>query len=146
VTAFEVLNALASLATAGGVGVAASQLVATRRQAVTSFEDSLASQYRSTIAHLPVEALLGDSINCVSDPALLAHFYRYFDLCNKQAFLYRQGRISDSTWNVWRDGILSNLTRPAFAAAWAEVTARAPDDFDYLRELCPPKQLEQSPK
>lgn len=113
-TALDVLGALASAATAVGVGIAASQLFATRRQAVAAFEDSLASQYRSIIERLPIEALLGEPIDGTLRSASLAHFYRYFDLCNEQAFLHKRGRISEQTWKTWKDGILSNLRRPAF--------------------------------
>jgi hypothetical protein len=40
--------------------------------------------------------------------------YRYFDLCNHQTLLHRQGRISDRTWEAWSAGIRSNLERPWF--------------------------------
>ncbi len=137
-TTLEVLSALASIATAGGVGVAAWQLFVTRQQAVTSFEDSLTSQYRALIERIPVEALFGEKLRPGDQAALLAHFYRYFDLCNEQAFLRKLGRISKKTWINWEDGIKTNMARPAFAAAWAEVAHRARGDFEHLRALCPP--------
>ena len=61
--------------------------------------------------------------------------YHYFDLCNEQAFLHNNGRISSKTWLFWREGIASNLARPAFARAWCEIAARANGDFSELREL-----------
>ncbi len=45
-TCLEILSALANIATAAAVGVAAWQLVLAKRQAVTSFEDSFAKEYR----------------------------------------------------------------------------------------------------
>ena len=75
--------------------------------------------------------------------SLLPHFYRYFDLCNEQAFLHDRGRISKSTWANWEDGIRTNMRRPAFVLAWAEVAARANNDFEHLRELCPPQMRER---
>lgn len=70
-TTLEVLSALASIATAGGVGVAAWQLFVTRQQAVTSFEDSLTSQYRALIERIPVEALFGEKLRPGDQAALL---------------------------------------------------------------------------
>jgi hypothetical protein len=137
-TPLELLSAVSNFATALGVAVAASQLFATRRQALTSFEDSLNSQYRAVIERIPMEALLGEPVRGAELIGLLPHFYRYFDLCNEQAFLFKRERVSENTWKNWEEGIASNLSRPAFAAAWSEIARRAPSDFDYLRALCPP--------
>jgi hypothetical protein len=138
-TLLDILSALSALATAIGVAVAARQLFMTREQATTTFEDSLSSQYRSLIDRIPVEALFGEVLKPETQTGLLPHFYRYFDLCNEQAFLQSEGRISAKTWANWKDGIQTNMTRSAFEKAWAEVAHRAKDDFEHLRTLCPPK-------
>jgi hypothetical protein len=138
----DALSALASIATAVGVAVAAYQLLVTRQQALTSFEDSLNSQYRVVIERLPLEALFGEPVPSGDIRALLPHFYRYFDLCNEQAFLHKHGRISMKTWRNWEEGIKTNMSRPAFAAAWSEVATRAKDDFEHLRQLCPPQAMQ----
>jgi hypothetical protein len=137
-TTLEFFGALSNIATAIGVGFAAWQLFTTRKQAATTFEDSLTNQYRTLIERIPVAALFGEKLDPQKQADLLSHFYRYFDLCNEQAFLHKEGRISDETWKNWKDGIISNLGRPAFADAWAQIAARAPGDFDHLRSLCPP--------
>lgn len=142
--ALEELGAISNVATAIGVGVAAWQLLASKRQAVTSFEDSLTSQYRALIEQIPLQALLGEAISEEDVRSALPHFYRYFDLCNEQAFLFRHRRVSRKTWENWQDGIRSNLGRPAFKRAWAEIAARAPSDFDHLRRLCPPAEWVRS--
>ena len=87
----EVLSALSSIATAVGVAVAAYQLFITRRQATTTFEDTLNTQYRQAIERLPIEALFGEKLKEQDQAELLPHFYRYFDLCNEQAFLFSLG-------------------------------------------------------
>jgi hypothetical protein len=134
----DFLSGLASIATAFGVGVAAYHLRATQKQAGTSFEDSLSSQYRSAIERIPLDALLGKPLNSDEFLAALPYFYRYFDLCNEQAFLYKHGRITEQTWRNWEEGIRGNLRRPAFSAAWDFIAEGAKDDFELLRELCPP--------
>jgi hypothetical protein len=62
-------------------------------------------------------------------------FYQYFDLTNSQIFLRQSGRISKKTWTFWAEGIETHLARPAFAAAWAEISRRAGNDFSELRRL-----------
>lgn len=136
-----VLSAVASIATAIAVVVAAWQLVLSQRQAVTTFEDSLSKEYRDLASKLPVKALLGDPL---SEEEFSRHFdelYHYLDLCNEQAFLKKSGRISEETWTFWRQGIASNLERPAFSRAWSEVAARSDGDFSELRELFPPRPM-----
>ncbi|UUC94470.1 hypothetical protein [Comamonas sp. C11] len=137
-TTLAVLSALSNVATASGVAVAAWQLFTTRQQAATAFEDSLKNQYRTLIARIPIEALFGEDIPEKKQTELLPHFYGYFDLCNEQAFLQKKGRISAETWENWKDGITGNMSRPAFARAWAQVAERASGDFEHLRTLCPP--------
>jgi hypothetical protein len=129
----DVFAAVGSVATAIAVGVAAWQLRISKRQALTQFEDHLAGQYRKIIQGLPVEAMLGEDLQGESYYKVLRTFYHYFDLSNEQAFLHRLGRISDATWDDWKDGILQNVQRPAFRRAWNEISARAPESFDDLR-------------
>lgn len=134
----EYLSAVASLATASAVIVAAWQLVLTKRQSVTTFEDLFAKEYRDLVSRLPTKALLGEPLN---DEEYEAHFdemYHYFDLCNEQVFLSKSGRISNETWIFWKDGIRTNLRRPAFERAWSEIAAKAKDDFSELKSIFPP--------
>jgi hypothetical protein len=138
-TYLEIFSALANIATAAAVGVAAWQLVLAKRQAVTSFEDSFAKEYRDLTSKLPTKALLGEPLN---DEEYSTHFdemYHYFDLCNEQVYLHKVGRISDETWKFWQDGIKTNFNRPAFERAWSEIATKANDDFSELKALFPPK-------
>ena len=134
----NILSALANVATAVAVMVAAWQLVLSKRQAVTTFEDSLAKEYRDIAATLPVKALLGEVLDDSVHIDKFDEFYRYFDLCNQQVFLRQSSRVSDRTWQFWQEGIASNLKRPAFSRAWSEVAARCNGDFAELRSLFPP--------
>jgi hypothetical protein len=126
---------IASIATAVGVFFAAFQLLHTRARAITTFEDSLATEYRGIIDRLPTEAILGESLSPEAQRKHLHDFYRYLDLTNNQVFLRKIRRISRKTWRFWADGIETNLARPAFAAAWAEINRRAGSDFSELRRL-----------
>ena len=132
------LTAISSLATAIGVFVAAWQLWLAHRQSITTFEDSLAREYRELAAKLPTKALLGEPLTEQEYREHFDEFYRYIDLSNEQAFLHQCGRIRSATWQFWRDGIASNLRRPAFRRAWSEVCSRAGSDFSELRAIFPP--------
>jgi hypothetical protein len=130
------IDLVASVATAIGVMVAAWQLALSKGQARTEFEDNLNMQYRGISRRLPINALLGDTLDPAEQQSALADFYHYFDLSNEQAFLRRQGRIRKRTWENWREGITQNLEKPAFAAAWKEITKRS-QSFNDLREFVP---------
>ena len=137
------ITAVGALATAGGVGVGARQLLESRRQALTTFEDKLASEYRALIRQFPADAFYTDRTVELTEE-LRGVFYRYFDLSNEQLYLARLGRISTNTDAQWRDGIRGNLTKlPSFQKAWDEVAAHVPDDFfEDLRALVPPRELQ----
>jgi hypothetical protein len=87
---------------------------------------------------LPIEALLGQTLDPEKRARALPVFFHYFDLCNEQGFLREQKRIRRQTWRDWEEGIRQNLGRPAFAEAWSLIAASAPDSFDQLRKICPP--------
>jgi hypothetical protein len=135
--ALDIIQASASVATAAGVLIAGWQLRLTKLQAVTAFEDQLASQYREIARRLPVQALLGEELDASALRAALPDFYHYFDLSNEQAFLYRRRRVRLHTWTEWREGIEQNMQRPAFDVAWAEISARSPESFTDLRIVLP---------
>lgn len=133
------LSDFASLATAAAVFFAAWQIWLTKKQSTTAFEDSLAKEYRELAANLPTKALLGDTLTDEEHSKSFDEMYHYFDLCNQQAFLADTGRISEGTWKFWKDGIRSNIRRPAFERAWSEIAARSSGDFTELRAITPPK-------
>jgi hypothetical protein len=56
-------------------------------------------------------------------------------LTNEQIFLRQVGRVRKNTWQNWRDGIKSNLSRPTFHRAWEEIKARSNGSFQELRRL-----------
>lgn len=129
------LGTLASAATAIGVCIGAWQIRLAKLQSITAFEDSIAKEYREIAATLPTKALLGEALTEEEHLQHFDEFYRYFDLCNEQAYLQKKKRITKATWEFWQDGIRGNLRRPAFSRAWQEISSRAPADFSELREV-----------
>jgi hypothetical protein len=135
---FLTLTDVSNVATAAAVAVGAWQLALAQHTSVTNFEDSFAKEYRELTARLPTKALLGDVLSDVEHIEYFDEMYHYFDLCNEQVFLQNIGRVSRKTWIFWKDGITSNLKKPAFDRAWSEIAARAKDDFSELKALFPP--------
>ena len=131
-------TAIAAGFTAWGAWAAVGQLRLLKQQSVTALEDTLGSEYRQLASTLPLPALLGEPLSDQQHATTLDEFYRYVDLCNHQIFLHDEKRVSDATWRFWEEGIRSNLKRPAFARAWAEIAGRANGDFGELRSMCPP--------
>lgn len=139
-SAFETIQTAASLATAGGVGIAAWQLLLSKRQSQSQFEDALAEQYRQITALLPLGALLGESLNEQELSNSLRTFYNYFDLSNEQAFLAANRRLRNETWTNWREGIEQHMNRSAFIQAWQRLAPYLDGSFDELKALLPKNQ------
>jgi len=109
------------------------------KQFKTNFEDSLSKEYRTIIKEIPIEALLGKELNENKFQDALPAFYSYIDLSNEEVFLRQNGRVSNKTWKDWKEGIQSNLKRPAFKKAWEHIKANDPKIFSELRKLENPK-------
>ena len=82
-----------------------------------------------------MEALLGRELTPDEAKEAREGIYFYVDLSNEQVFLRQNGRVSDAAWILWRDGIKSNLSRPAFEKAWKEFKIAVPNIFLELRRL-----------
>lgn len=131
----DIIEIVAFIATAIGVIFAAIQLHHSRAQAVTTFEDGFAKEYRELARRIPVRALLGVELTEEEKKEHLDEFWHYFDLCNEQIFLRQIGRISTETWVYWSDGISSNFRKPAFQWAWKELEDMKTTEYIELRRL-----------
>lgn len=125
----------ANVATAVGLIVVAVQMIWQASLERKQFEDGFAREYRDLIHVLPVEAMLGKPLDGTRRDESMTAFYRYFDLCNQQAFMHEKGRIGSEVWRDWAEGIRDNLKLPAFQEMWAEIKKCRPDSFHELRRL-----------
>jgi hypothetical protein len=122
------IQGLGSIGTAVGVIALFMQVRVSKKQALTTFEDTMTKQYREIAQEIPLKALLGEDLEDSKYVDALPWFFQYVDLSNEQIFLRQKGRVSKETWAQWRDGIRSNLRRPVFAKAWTEIKMRAPTE------------------
>jgi len=128
-------SAAGSIGTALAVLVAAWQVHKNTQQARTDFEDELSREYREVARSIPVKAHLGKQLGEEEFEQAFQMLYQYIDLTNEQIFLRMNGRVCKTTWKNWAEGIKSNLSRPAFAKAWAYIKEGAVGSFDELRRL-----------
>lgn len=136
---FQLFETLSHLAAVIGIGCAVYQLWLSRQQAITTFEDSMAKEYRELAQKMPTKVFYDwphcEGLTAEERRDAIDDFYRYFDLTNGQIFLRETGRVSQQTWEFWRDGIKTNMTRPAFVEAWGSIKSKAKLDFVELRLL-----------
>jgi hypothetical protein len=128
------ISAFAATVSACGVFFAFFQLLYMQRMADTQFADAMDREYRKLVGRLPTKALLGQELTEEEHKQYLDEFIHYTDLSNEQVYLRQRKRVSLPTWQYWCDGIRSNVNRPAFARAWAEVKAGT-ENFAELRRL-----------
>jgi hypothetical protein len=137
----NLVQAGASVATVVLVFLVWQQITLARKQATTTFEDSLSEQYRRIMESIPTDIWLGSELRTLDDgerSRCRDAIYRYIDLSNEQAFLHDKKRITDDTWIQWREGIKHNLRLPAFEEVWMEVKEKCPASFKELRALHSP--------
>jgi hypothetical protein len=134
-TPSDLIQTIASAATALGVLLAAWQLGHSKQQSQSQFEDSFAEQYRQISNALPLDALLGRSLTEEELKRSLRSFYQYFDLSNEQAFIASQGRFRKKTWSNWREGIEQHMCRPGFRQAWKLLSPDLDGSFDGFKSI-----------
>jgi hypothetical protein len=132
-TILQTIASLTGIATSTSMFIAYRQLKLASRNSQLTFEDALAREFRQVATRVPLAALLGDDLASDKFSDVLPTFYWYFDLSDEQVFQRRFGRVSDVTWANWSAGIHATMRRPAFARAFAEITARMPEAFPDLR-------------
>jgi len=134
-----IIQAVTAGATVALFFVAWLQIKSLRKQVTTALEDGLTAQYRRIMEYIPVEIWLNDELKELRDDERRNNcrdaIYRYIDLSQEQAFLYKIHRVSDETWVEWSEGIKSNMALKAFQGVWEEVSEKHPHHFNELREL-----------
>jgi hypothetical protein len=97
----QLAQAFATVATVIYVFLTWQQLKLLRKQATTTFEDSLTEQYRRIMENIPIEIWLGLELRALDEVRrnrCRDAIYRYIDLSNDQAFLHNKKRVTDEAW------------------------------------------------
>lgn len=130
----EQLSFAGTIAASIGVIFAYFQLKLTKEASIAQFENQLFSEYRRIISNIPYSALLGVDLSDEEIEGLADDFYMYIDLTNEQITIRMAGKITQDTWENWRDGIKSNLLLPSFKKSWENIK-KSSSNFQELRRL-----------
>jgi len=144
VVALHILEALAYISAAVVAPLVWWQIRCVKKQATTSFEDSLTDHYRRIIENIAIEIWLGpdlDTLELEPKKRCREAIYRYIDLCQDQVFLHDNGRITDATWAEWGPGIKGNMSIAAFKEVLNEVQAKLPNSFSEPRKFLSTQQF-----
>jgi hypothetical protein len=56
----------------------------------------------------------------------------YLNLCSEEFYLHSRGRIDDSTWDIWKQGMIETLRLPWMQQTWNELQ----EEYRYFHEFC----------
>lgn len=136
-TNYNQLQSIGSLATAFGILLLFIQLFNNAKLIRTQFEDGLNKEYRDMLVSLldqERQKYITTSGNGDQTEKYSIQYYKYFDFCNEQIFLWKRRRISNKTFIEWIEGIKGNMNDKKFEENW-RVISNATDDFRELRSL-----------
>lgn len=131
----RIVSMIASVATTVGIFLALLQLRQNRKLKETEFSDSLDREYRNIIKKFPYQVLAGLRVSDRTQSHLMDDYYRYFDFCNSEISMRKEGRLSRSAWENIRQGISYDISRPMFSEALAKVVGDNEEIFEELRTL-----------
>lgn len=114
--------------------VAAYQNLLTRRQRVRDFELSFIERYWTLCDRIrsPRSGRAGYSKLVVDERPDIE---LYLELCEDEVDMRRLGMISDYTWNVWREGIVSALEHEPYRTVWLEIREVTTGRYAHLRDI-----------
>ena len=124
-TVSDWISAVAALGTIAGVAVIFFQLRQLSRQIkLQSFSD-YTKRYQEIVLHLPEDIHTHDFVltGRKDYEQTMLYMRAYFDLSYEEWFLQKQNLIELKFWRVWRVGIKTAMSRPAFQQAWEIVKA-----------------------
>lgn len=135
-----VLADIANAVTAAGVIFVVLQLRDAQLQRHRSFEDLFIQRYWHLLDNFSLafheargQAPVGSTSGMTDKD--LAGVRAYLGLSEDQVDMRRIGWVTDDTWAVWRDGILTALDKQPVRAVWEHVKESQPDEFACLRDL-----------
>ena len=136
-----VATACSAIATGFAAWVVYSQLGKLSRQITLQTFADYTKRYQSIILNLPEDINASDFVlnGDRSDYTKTMRYMRaYFDLCFEEWDLNRLKMIDTRHWSVWRGGIETALSKPAFKQAWEIIRkdTRFGREFESFVEGC----------
>jgi hypothetical protein len=142
------MNSVVAIATIAGVLVAAGALLVALRGVryplwLHTFSE-YTRRYSDIVQGLPAESRQpGSDFSLKSlDPSergrVLNAARGYLNLCSEEFYLHERGRIDDTTWAIWRQGMVTTLRLPWIQETWEELQPEYSyfDDFRVFIRGC----------
>jgi hypothetical protein len=138
------LSNIALIVTAVGVLGVVFGLRQSYRERLRQFEEKYVERYWKILDELSLEAVRGPFSGEVgrSDEKAIRS---YIALCEDELEMRHYGYIGDSTYELWAEGIHSQLTQEPFASVWEQVKKEAGEDsaskYVHLQKIMGPDTL-----
>lgn len=95
-----------------------------RSHRLTFFAD-YTKRYQEIMIALPFDAFKPDfdpsKVKEQEQKLILSQMIAYFALCSEEFDLKNEGFVKRRIWDIWADGIISNLQKPVFRWGWEQV-------------------------
>jgi len=112
---------IALIVTAVGVIGGVLGLRQSYRERLRQFESRYVERYWQILDRLSLEALSGSCPDIIAECDNSA-IRSYFFLCEDELEMRANGYIADRTYELWAEGIVSQLKQPIFAKVWEQVS------------------------
>jgi hypothetical protein len=127
------------LATVAGVAVVYRQLRQLSRQVELQHFSDYTKRYQDIVIKFP-EDISSPEFVLAGRPDYnhsMRYLRAYFDLSFEEWYLHEKQFINEDTWALWRGGIETALSKPAFQQAWSiiKTDTRFGKDFEKFIEF-----------
>ncbi len=134
------IAAITALATAAGVFVVYFQLRKLSQQINLQHFSDYTKRYQSIIFHFREDINEGEFklAGRTDYRKTMRHMRAYFDLSYEERYLNKKKLIDPDIWTVWRGGITTALSKPAFQQAWQTIKAdtKFGEEFENFVDQC----------
>ena len=124
-TASEWAAAVTALGTLAGVGVVFFQLRQLSRQIKLQRFSDYTKRYQDIVLNLPGDIYAHEFVlkGRKDGEKIMRYMRAYFDLSYEGWFLRGQKLIGSKFWRIWRVGMKTAMSKPAFQQAWEIIKA-----------------------
>jgi len=126
---------VSAAATVVGLGVIVVQLRQVSRQIRLQNFSDYTKRYQEIILHFPEDINRPDfTLHGRQDyPETMRYMRAYMDLCYEERYLHQQKLIDRDFWRVWRIGMETAFSKPAFQQAWTIIKTDSNFGTDFER-------------
>lgn len=116
----EWISLVSALATAGGVWVVWYQTGKISKQLKLQNFSDYTKRYQEIILHFPEDINNPQFVLAGREDynTTMRYMRAYFDICYEEWHLHSHSLMDDETWSVWRSGMKTAFSKPAFKQAW----------------------------